>query len=368
MNSLPYALLPVDSIMNHVEARASNRETIELESASELGLHYREASRENPRGGFWGRVPVIMADGNQKMCDLPLSDVAVKTGAKLIESTPKFFAQGNDPDFFPKTFNHIMDSSQRKVHGMLVRHNKLEINSILPSNYVIKDAVDLLREFVPALQENVGQIIGILGVEDGLEGGNHCSYRIVLGNNIMPSLDDTHGQYMMFNINTSESGLHDTKTSLGLYRTTCTNSAIRVQNQSRFDHHSPFSPFYDKTARAIQEIGYLTDSYSKIFEGLLLEKLPFPAGDLVDAFKREQLISIKHGEFAEVYAESEPANTQWDLFNILTRSAQDLPTIREREAGESSAMSIFTQPGGVLETLRKAETRKNRKVTNTLLI
>lgn len=361
MNALPYGLLSVDQIMAHVNARANYRENVEVESAADLGLHYREPSQENAKGGFYATVPVTMANGQTKMQALPLSDGAVKTACKLIgQGDPKFFAQGDDPDFFPKTFRHVIDSTKRKQRGMLLRHNKDRITSILPRDYVVKDADKLLGDFIPALQENVGQIVGVLGIEQG-DDGDSASYRIVMGNNIMPSLADDKGQYLMFNINTSESGLFDTKTSLGLYRTFCTNSAIRVQTLSRWDHRSAFSPFYDKAARTIREAGYLQDSYGKIFEELLREKLPFPAPDLIDAFRREQLIATDHAKLATVYSETEPSETQYDLFNILTRSAQDLPSIRAREDAEVRAMNIFTQPGGVLEALRRAENKKGRR-------
>lgn len=359
MNELPYGLLTVDQIMSHVNARAANRENVDVEGAAELALHYREPSNAQPKGGFYAKVPVTLFDGTVRMEDLPLTDGAVKTACKLIgQGDPKFFSQGDDPDFFPKTFRHVIDSTKRKQRGMLVRHNKYQVTSILPRDYVVKDANQMLAEFIPALQENVGEIKGILGIEQGE--GDISSYRVVMGSNIMPSLDESKGQFMMFNINMSENGLIDSKTSLGLYRTFCTNSAIRVQTLSRWDHRSAFSPFYDKAARTIREAGYLQDSYSKIFEELLHEKLPFPAMDLVDAFKREQLIASEHAKLALIYAETEPAETQYDLFNILTRSAQDLSSIRQREDAEVHAMNIFTQPGGVLEALRKAEAKGKR--------
>lgn len=359
MNELPYGLLSVDQIMSHVNARAANRENVEVEGAAELALHYREPTGSQPKGGFVARVPVTLANGTTRLEDLPLTDGAVKTACKLIGmGDPRFFSQGDDPDFFPKTFRHILDSRQRKQRGFLVRHNKMAVTSILPRDYVIKDAANLLGDFIPALQENVGEIKGVLGLEQG--DGDIASYRVVMGNNIMPSLAEDKGQFLMFNINMSESGLIDSKTSLGLYRTFCTNSAIRVQTLSRWDHRSAFSPFYDKAARTIREAGYLQDSYSKIFEELLRAKLPFPAMDLIDAFRREQMIAGEHCKLANIYAETEPSETQYDLFNILTRSAQDLPSIRQREEAEVNAMNIFTQTGGVMEALRRAEAKGGR--------
>jgi hypothetical protein len=355
---LPHGLLSVQEILAHTRYRADHRETLQVESAADLGIHYQD--RGNGTSGFYAAVPVTNADGSVRMKELPLSHGAVMTACWTMPGRPSIetFAAADDPSAFPKFFQNVMDSQKRKQHGMLVRHDGLQINAVLPPNYVVKDSADLLEEFIPALRDNVGDIVGVLGLEQGY--GDIASYRIVMGNNIMQGIEPDKGQYLMFNINTSETGLIDTKTSLGLYRTFCTNSAIRTQTLSRWDHRTPFSPFYDKSARVIRESGYLQESYSKIFAELLGTPLPFPALDLIHAFRREQLITRGHAEVALIHAESSASETQYDLFNIMTRSAQDLPTISARELAEEASMKLFTEPGGVLAALQRAENRTRR--------
>jgi hypothetical protein len=355
--SLSHGLQTTEMILAHTKYRAETRDNVQVEAAADLGIHYEERGGTS---GYYASVPVRNADGSVQMKELPLSHTAVKTACRMISSTPEFFNQHDDPSAFPKNFRNIMDSHKRKTQGMLVRHDGLAINAILPPNYVIKDAYDLLSEFIPALQENVGNIVGVLGLEQG--NGDIASYRVVMGNNIMPGLETDKGQFMMFNINTSETGLLDTKTSLGLYRTFCTNSAIRTQTLSKWDHKTPFSPFYDKSARVIRETGYLQESYSKIFGELLATPLTYPPLDLIHAFKREGLITSRHAEVALIHAETGAAETEYDLFNILTRSAQDLTTIVSREQAEEAAMKMFTQDGGVLQALQRAEGRKRNRL------
>lgn len=355
---LPYGLLTIDEILEHTKARQEYTDTVDVDAAIDLSLRYEQVG--DKQGGFLATVPVRNKDGTVQMKDLPLSDSAVKTGCRLIKGTPEFFAESPDPDAFPKWFRNVMDKADRKQRGMIVRHDGMKINAILPRNYLVKDAYDLLSEFLPALQENVGDIRGVLGLEPG--NGDIASYRIVMGNNIMPSLAQDQGQFLMFNINTSEAGLIDTKTSLGLYRTFCTNSAIRTQTLSKWDHKTPFAPFYDKAAKTIRESGYLRSHYGKIFEEMLNERLPFPALDLLNAFKREQLITNNHFESAAIHAQASEVINQYDLFNVLTRSAQDLPSIQARERAEEAAMKLFTETGGVIEALRRAEGRQKRNI------
>jgi hypothetical protein len=349
---LPFGLLSIDEILAHAKYRAEKRDNVDVDAVADLGLHYRPAEG-GAEGGYFATVPVKNNDGNVVMKQLPLSPSAIRTACRLIKTTPAFFEQGDDPDFFPKNFQHIMDSPRKKERGLLLRHDGLKINAMLPRNYVVKDAAELLEDFIPALQSNMGDVRGVLALEN--TNGDYGSYRIVMGNNIMPSLTDEKGQFLMFNIATSETGLSPTKTSLGLYRTYCTNSAIRVQTLSAWNHLSNFDPFFDKAARTIRESGYLQDAYGRIFESLLREPLPFPAFDLIEAFKREKLISENHAESALIHARTDDVETQYDLFNVITRSAQDLPTITERESAEETAMRLFTEPGGVLEALRQAE-------------
>jgi hypothetical protein len=163
----------------------------------------------------------------------------------------------------------------------------------------------------------------------------------------------------MFLLSTSEHGLSDTSSTLGLYRTICTNSAIREQSLSKWDHKTSAGKFYDDTASVIMQTGFYTDRFGQLFNELLKTPLDVEPTDLVAALKANKLITRAHFDNVKMALtakteDGRDVENQYDLFNKLTQAARDLPSIQARERAEQVTLDLFTQPGGIREVLRIA--------------
>lgn len=351
----------VDYVMSRLQSRSKNRRNLHIDRFKDLNVRWIEQDPTHTKSGWYAKV-------DSK--DMRFSSNAVKSASKLIKQCKvKYWDQFPDKDAFPTTLSHILDS--RVNPRLLVRHDGVEINAVLPPQYVIRDAGALLGEFIAPIRENLGEIHGISSLEEG--SGDICSYRVVVGQNIMPSLHAKFGQFMMFHLGTSETGARDTTTTFGLYRTICTNSAIGEKLVTKWNHRGDGENFFMKSSERLRSAGYYQGAYGKIFGVLLNTKLVVSARDLLSAMSEENLITNSHYDAATLRVDAptedgRPIETQYDMFNLLTRSAQDLPSIQSRQVAESRSLHMFTEPGGVFEALRKSgvERFKQKRLTHDL--
>jgi hypothetical protein len=347
----------VDKELERLHVRSKGRENIFVDRVMDLGIHWKDQGHNN-RSGYFAKI-----DGRE----LPLTDGAIKTACRMVKTEPKYFSQFKDKSEFPRALIKGIDDGKRRDKGVLIRHNGLQVTAVLPQDYKVHDSAHLMEDFLEPLKENLGDIKGIQSLEQG--DGDICSYRIVMGTNIMPSLDDMHGQFMAFFVTTSENGIVPTICTLGLYRAVCTNTALREQTITRWDHRKVgFSAFYEKVAGVIHKTSYFQSQYSAVFEELLKTPLgDMAATDLISAMYGNRLITKQHAETAALYAgnqteDGRQVSTQWDLFNVLTAAARDLPGVQAREQAESKTLTLFTDPGGLAEQLRRAHESRPREL------
>ena len=356
------SLQTVDSVLERLRVRSKGFTNFDVEKVSQLGIHWSEADTSHRKSGYYARV-----SGR----DMLLTEQAIRGASKMVRVADiRYWNQFPDKDAFPKTLRHVLENpatsgNRANAKRLLVRHDGIKVRAIQPFTYRIKDAYDLLTEFVTMLTDSVGEIQGISSIEEG-EPGDVCSYRCVLNKNIMPMLPAKYGQHMMFLLATSETGANvsfgsTAATALGLYRTTCLNSAIREKLVTKWNHRSKgLDKFLQHSGERIEQIAYYQNTYAEIFRELLRAKLDKIAPrDLLCAFNNEKLITSGHYDAALAYIDSptedgRSVETQYDMFNVLTRSAQDLETLAKRQAAETRALHLFTEQGGVFERLRNA--------------
>lgn len=355
------ALLPVNDVLERLEMRAKGFENLDVSRVSDLGIHWSDQDTQHSESGWYAKI-----NGR----DMILSQQAVRTGSKLIgQADSRHWLKYPDRNAFPTALAHILENeatngSRREPKRLVVRHDGIKVRAMLPFSYKIRDSYNLLADFIEMITENVGEVQGVSVIEADdfdphAEPGDITSCRVVVGSNIMPSLQPQFGQYMMFLMANSETGAMNAVTGLGLFRTTCLNSAIRNQIMCSWGHKGGLEEFYDATAERIQQIGYYQDQYANIFGELLSSKLEVPSRDLLHGFHSEKLITTGHFDAAEMYVDAptedgRPVETQYDLFNALTRAAQDLPTYAQRQQAEATTLHLFTEPGGIFERLRNA--------------
>jgi hypothetical protein len=360
-------LTPMNQVIADTKARADGRQNIALPTVADLNLRYVEPCNQMPRGGYMGRI-----DGK----DLPLGDTAIRTACKLIKSRPDYFKQFADPNAFPQSLRNVLDNPQKagKKGGIIVRtglgSNGIndEIAAILAPDYKIRDAHEQLEDFAALLADYIGEVRGVSIVEQGW--GEKASYRIVVGDNIMARTDAQRGQFMMFVLSMSELGLMPDQTTLGLYRMVCTNGAMRLDHRellSEWNHKGSTEDYLAGASESIRHLGYFAGTWGKVFEETLTAPLLHAAVDLLSELSDNKLISAKHYDAAERLAVTGPVETQYDFYNLLTRAAQDLPDVRQRETAETSALRLFTEPGGLMEQLRVAGTSRGRSRTAPIL-
>lgn len=346
---------PVSKVYERLEKRSEQWNNVEVEKVIDLDIRWKDASPTVAKSGYYAQV-----DGKS----MPLTRGAISTACKLLKTTPEYFNQFEDKAEFPRALYKGIDDGKRKDKGLFLRHNGFEVSAMLNPGYVVRDAVTLFDDFVEMLEENVGEINGVVALEQG--NGDICSYRFILEGNLLPGINAELGQNLMFIINTSENGIIPTQTTIGLFRHICTNSAIRRQQWIKWDHQPNFQNFFDGTANTLMSANYYKNQFKSIFQELLMAKLEVPGADLVEAFENAKLITKAHSDCALYYAnapteDGRECETQYDLFNALTRGARDLASIQAREVAEANALKLFTEPGGIREQLRLAENSLKRK-------
>jgi hypothetical protein len=292
----------------------------------------------------------------------------------MIGAQPKMFKRAASPEAFPQMLYQVLDNPAAKKHGIKIRTGLApngiteQIAAILPPDYVVKDSHEQLADFASMLESHVGAVRGVSKLEQGY--GDINSYRLVVGENVMPALDDLKGQFMMFVYSGSETGMCEDMTTLGLYRLICTNGAMRTDHEqlvAHWNHRANHDKFMSKSAETVRHVGYFSDVWGKMFQKAAATPLPAPARDMLHAVRETNLITRSHFDAAERQSGTGPVETQFDFFNLLTQSAQMLPSIQQREDAESRSMKLFTERGGVMERIRAAAERQMSNAPTPLI-
>jgi hypothetical protein len=350
-------LTSLDEVLAKTRQRAQNRQNFTVDRISDLKIDWKATHPKAPNGGYFANI-------NGK--EMPLGGQAVRGACKLIKSKPDFFNQFDDKMAFPKALINCLDApGRRNAQGFKVRTGYADdglteqVAAILPGNYEIRDAHEQLAYFAQVVYENLGPIKGIQVMEQGY--GDVVAYRAVIGENIMPGTKDEAGQFMMFCLKMSETGAISDETALGLYRLICRNGAMGWDQATlgEWTHRTPVDEYLNKTGSTIRLATHFASAWGKIFQDLQKATLPGPMADMLHAMKSSKMITTEHYDMAEIHAKSgtEPDQTQYDLYNILTRGAQDLPNINQRQSAERKTLKVFTESGGVMEHLEKARKR-----------
>ena len=148
----------------------------------------------------------------------------------------------------------------------------------------------------------------------------------------------------------------------------CVNGALRLDNKqvvSRWNHYSLPGNFYDKSFNLIRRGGSFSRICQRVFAELMEKRLGIDAYDLVNGLRDHRQITQKHFESAGRYVMQSDISTSYEFFNILTRSAQDLGTIQERQKAETNALRLAMIEDG-FEALLSGE-KNQRKEKEELL-
>jgi hypothetical protein len=349
--SLTAGIEPAEKVMDRLSFRKDHTWIQKVGDPASLNIHWEDQGNQHSQSGYYAKV-----DGEE----LRLTTGAINTACQMIKAKPSFFfgsGQFQDRNAFPTTLCHILRG--RKDSSVKLAHNGLEVTAILPVVHEIRSAYDMLTDFLDEVSK-CGELKGIQAIEQG--NGDIGSYRIVMGNNLIPSMQSKFGQYMSFLLEMSETGQIPTKTTISLFRTICTNSGIRGTTDVTWDHRSPSGRFYDRTMETIRHLGYFGEQYGKVFGEMANTPLGMPAEDLLHGMKHEKLITNAHFEAAVIQLatgteDGRQVETHYDMYNALTRAAQDMPSLTARSRAEAKSLEIMTAPGGVREKLREAASR-----------
>lgn len=345
----------IEGVRKELQSRHDSYYNYHANNVADLGLGWQDQSPNHPESAYYAHI-----DGKQ----LPLSENALKQICKMVKSTPEMWDQASDKDAMPKFVRHVLDNKP-SFDGLALRHDGYKVRAILPRDYQVKDASELLDEILEPIQENVGDIQGISLVDES--SGDISSIRIVAGTNLMPSLQNSFGQYFMYLINTSDTGAIDTQTVLGLWRSICSNSAIKEEQMARWDHRNNYDGFWNRSMDVIRQFSYFKPQITSLFEELTKARLEVDPYAILNEMRRKKLITNSHFDMAKFWLkvpteDHREIETQYDLYNVLTRAAQDLPSLASQHKAELAAMKIFTEPGGIVARLQ--EGAKNNPVSD----
>ena len=312
--------------------------------------------------------------------DLVLTDTALDGCCRLIDSTWDHFKRYDDPDALPKAMNNISHNRNRGPLSLLVRHSAIRVEAVLPKSYQIQDDFDTLTSFITELDAVYPN--SIQGIERLVHGGeqgdgSHSSYRLVLGGDIFGGdINEAirpgestilrgmeSPMFLMAVLSSSELGLTPSDFTLGLWRLVCRNGAMRLDQKhvvARWNHTSDMNVFYNKAFGIMRRAGMFQTVCSQVFSSLREQPLELPASELLVSVKDEGFISKNHFEAADSYltagidtdsGEHGEVETAFQFFNVLTRSAQDLESIKARQRGETAAMKLAMHPLGFMNAL-----------------
>lgn len=353
-----------DDVLAATRVRAQNRRNFDVERISDLGIEYVDQGKHPrlPEGGFVASK-LKDAKGNAMV----VGPGAIRGACKLMDVKPNFFNGFEDRNAFPKALANKLDNPNRsgrdrtfKIRtGFADNGIDEQLAAILPGSYQIRDANEQLSHFAQVVFENLGPIKGVEVAEQGF--GDIVSYRMVIGENIQRGQRDEEGQFMMFCLRMSETGLVNDEAALGLYRLICKNGAMGWDEAAvaSWSHKTPLEDYLNKAGSTVRMATHFGQAWGKIFGDMEQAKLPAPAADCLHAMKASKMITGQHFDMADLHAKSgmEASNTQYDLYNLLTRGAQDLPNIQQRQSAERTTLEIFTKDGGFLQRLDDAAKR-----------
>lgn len=353
-------IFPVEQVIEDARYRTSHRTDIYPDRFSDLGVRWLDGDNSHTQSGWYAKIGTT---------DMRLTNQAVRSASRMVRvKDTRYWDQFPDRNAFPMTMAHVLENpamlgNRKNAKSLLVRHNGLEVTAILPATYKVMDAPELLTSMHDMIKDNMGKISGVSVVGDAA--GDQLSYRFVIGENIMKSLRSELGQHMMFLLATSESDAIPTETALGLFRTVCTNSAIREKSRMTWSHRGPVGSFMDRTGETIRMGGYFQGQYAKVFGELLDTNLDMPARDLLHTLRSEGIISNAHFDACQVGVDgmtedNRPIETQYDMFNLLTAGAQSLTNVQQRQNAEARSMQLFTEAGGVYGQLQQIAVKQAR--------
>lgn len=358
---------PFETVLKATRQRALNRQNLDVDRIKDLGIEYSDTHPQLPNGGY---VATKLKDSKGRA--MALNESAIAGAMKLLGAKRNFFAGFEDRDALPKMLINKLDNPARQgEHTFKVRTGWTSdegrfaevITAILPGSYQIRDANVQLQQFAEMVHENLGPIRGVQVSETGY--GDALAYRMIVGNNIMKGTREDAGQHMMFSLRMSENGLFDDEAALGLYRLICANGAMGWDTASiaTWSHKTELTDYTNKAGKTITATSRFQQLWSPIFDNMAQAKLEHPAADYLHMMKTRQMITDRHYQMADSHAKSgmEPTDTHYDLYNLLTRGAQDLPSLLQRYQAERKTLKLFTEDGGFVPALDKARIKMEQK-------
>lgn len=344
--------------------RSLYRRNFTVERVGDLGIEWVDKGQHSllPNGGY-----IASKLKDQKGTPLALSKSAMKTACRLIGANTTFFDGFSDKNAFAKILQNKLDKGKSKKTfkirtGLANGRYQEVLDAILPGKYKINDVNQQLSYLASIIRENLGFVNGVHISEEGF--GESISYRLIIGENIVKSQDDHKGQFLSLNLKMSEIGLFNDEVTLGLYRMICKNGAWGWDTSlvAKWNHTTNMDKYLETISGTVYKSQHIAKIWSEVFNLMSKTRLDRHASDYLFEMNNNGLISVQHYDYCNDQIKiGHPQETQYDLFNILTRAAQELPTIALRQSAERKALKIFTGGRGIngaLEDARKERARQ----------
>ena len=322
--------------------------------------HFRLAPENVSRG--------VLHDYMQEHGDINFEwgSPAHRSICRMMETTPERYRKfGNGAEGrFLREFREWFANPREDNKGIIVRTEsdalgKRMVEGFVPGNFNTLDEFSIVATVMEQLDSSKQFVNGVNVLHDSHR--KTSSFRIIFGDPVITPgdhtfLDDNDETFCMLDIRYSPIGYTSFDAQLALWRLLCRNGAMRRDleflhvkwgQHYRENEDSSHRRLFDRTAEVVSRVDQFAPMIGAACRGLPGLALGEEPEEIIGALNRMHLLPKKHHDLALARLESRVdgvVRTEWDMLNLLTRSAHDLSSISERQTGEGRALQMAMQP------------------------
>jgi hypothetical protein len=270
----------------------------------------------------------------QKLKEYSLAPSGVESLAHNLGIPVSYFRHYPDPGEFAEHANRLLQDGGNG--SVMLRRHKSDVRGVCPQGYKVMDdyrVFELMWNLVKNLE----------GLEIDISGNQRATrYNLRFGN----PKNDYDKTYKMINITNSETNLHWLDMEGGLFRTLCSNSAIldpKSYGGVSWNHQGRDGIKNKILAEAAKVINKLPAVEGK-FEDSRKMELKYSGREHLNILADQRRIP---GTFVKTVMKSMTsdircARSQFDIVNVLTKGAQQLPIFGgQRRRVEKASVDIL---------------------------
>tara|TARA_B100000614_G_scaffold262909_1_gene300618 strand:+ start:141685 stop:142968 length:1284 start_codon:yes stop_codon:yes gene_type:complete len=375
-------------LLGELAARAEDRQDLLITDPTDARMTWEPTNEATGVKGHFRLAPENLSPGvlrdyleQHGAVEFGWGSTAHRSLCKLMDTTPERYRKmGDNPErrFLGEVrdwFSHPREGN----NGFIVRTEsegaKRVVNGFVPGNFNTLDEYAIVATIMEQLDSAKQYINGVNVLNDPRRATS--SFRVIFGDPVInrDQHDPASDLFCMLDIRYSPIGFTSFEASLALWRLICRNGMMRRDldflrvkwgQHYRENEDASHRRLFDRTAEVVGKVEQFAPMIAASVSDLPSKALGEQPEEIVSALNRMRLLPQKHHDLSLARLEARvdgPVTTEWDMLNVLTRSAHDLPSISERQQGEHRAMRLAMQPeaftgvvqAGLDETIAKGD-------------